>query len=227
MATTVPEPPKIKSPEEIDVRTSHGDGGWHDLPPSAASLHSVYDSSPASRTGVWVGLAAITMSFVAFTSAMIVREGASTDWQHFTLPSVLYFDTVILLASSVTLEFARKRVAAFVHGEQPDRSPSLRWLWTTLGLGLLFVAGQFAAWERLRAQGVYMATNPSSSFFYLFTALHALHVIGGLAGFSLVLWRISKPVPTLRVSTLSTVSYYWHYMSALWIYLLLLLWTRI
>ena len=76
-------------------------------------------------------------------------------------------------------------------------------------------------------QGVYMATNPSSSFFYLFTVLHALHVIGGLAGFSLVLWRISKPVPTLRVSTLSTVSYYWHYMSALWIYLLLLLWTRI
>ncbi len=227
MATTVPEPPKIKSPDEIDVRTSHGDGGWHDRPPSPGSLRSVYDSSPASRTGVWVGLAAITMSFVAFTSAMIVREGASTDWQHFALPSVLYFDTVILLASSVTLEFARKRVAAFVHGEQLDRSPSLLWLWTTLGLGLLFVAGQFVAWEELRSQGVYMATNPSSSFFYLFTVLHALHVIGGLAGFSLVLWRISKPVPTLRVSTLSTVSYYWHYMSALWIYLLLLLWTRI
>ncbi|MGA8876336.1 MAG: cytochrome c oxidase subunit 3 [Candidatus Korobacteraceae bacterium] len=225
MATTVHEPPKIKPTDEL--LTSHGAGGWHDPPPSPGSLRSVYDSSPASRTGVWVGLAAITMSFVAFTSAMIVREGASTDWQHFTLPSVLYFDTVILLASSVTLEFARKRVAAFVHGEQLDRSPSLLWLWTTLGLGLLFVAGQFVAWEHLRAQGVYMATNPSSSFFYLFTALHALHVIGGLGGFSLVLWRISKPVPTLRVSTLSTVSYYWHYMSVLWIYLLLLLWTRI
>jgi cytochrome c oxidase subunit 3 len=225
MATTVHEPPNIKSTDEI--LTSHGAGGWHDQPPSPGSRRSVYDSSPASRTGVWVALAAITMSFVAFTSAMIVREGASTDWQHFTLPSVLYFDTVILLASSVTLEFARKRVAALVHGEQVDRSPSLLWLWTTLGLGLLFVAGQFVAWEHLRAQGVYMATNPSSSFFYLFTALHALHVIGGLAGFSLVLWRISKPVPTLRVSTLSTVSYYWHYMSVLWIYLLLLLWTRI
>ena len=227
MATTVHEPPKLKSPKATDALTSQGNGGWQDKPPSPGNLRSVYDSSPASRTGVWVGLAAITMSFVAFTSAMIVREGASTDWKHFALPSVLYFNTLVLLASSVTLEFARKRVAAFVHGEQLERSPSLVWLWATLGLGLLFVAGQFVAWEQLRAQGVYMATNPSCSFFYLFTVLHVLHVLGGLAGFTLVLWRISKPVPTLHVSTLSTVSYYWHYMSALWIYLLLLLWTRI
>jgi len=219
MATTVHGPANLTSPDEIG-------GGWHDLPPSG-NLRSVYDSSPASRTGIWVGLAAITMTFVAFTSAMIVREGASTDWQHFTLPSVLYFNTLVLLASSVTLELARKRAAAFVHGVRFERSPSLHWLWMTMGLGLLFVAGQCVAWRQLRAGGLYLATNPSSSFFYLFTVLHALHVMGGLAGLAMVLWRISKPVPTLRVSTLSAVSYYWHYMSALWIYLLLLLWARI
>ena len=227
MATTVHEPPQIKPPDDFPPRPSDDGGGRQELPPSPARLPAIDDSSPASRTGIWVGLAAITMSFVAFTSAMIVREGASTDWQHFALPSVLYFNTLILLASSVTLEFARKRVAAFIHGEQIDRSPSLLWLWTTMALGLGFVAGQFVAWEQLRAEGVYMASNPSSSFFYLFTVLHAIHVFGGLAGFALVLWRFSKPVPTLRISTLSTVSYYWHYMSALWIYLLLLLWTRI
>ena len=101
------------------------------------------------------------------------------------------------------------------------------WLWLTLGLGLLFVGGQYLAWLQLKAEGWYLATNPSSSFFYLFTAMHGLHVLGGLAGLTLVIWRFSRPVSTLRLSTLSTVSYYWHFMDVLWIYLLLLLWARI
>ena len=167
------------------------------------------------------------MTFAAITSAMVVRQGSSMDWRHFTLPPVLYLDTVILLASSVTLELARKRVAAFARGVQPGRSLPLLWLWLTLGLGLLFVGGQYVAWLQLKAEGWYLATNPSSSFFYLFTAMHGLHVLGGLAGLTLVIWRFSRPVPTLRLSTLSTVSYYWHFMDVLWIYLLLLLWARI
>lgn len=213
MATTVHKDPAI-------------DGGWHDRPPSHGGRHAVHDSSPASRTGVWVGLVAITMTFVSLTSAMIVREGTSNDWRHFTLPPILYFNTLLLLGSSVTLELARKRAAAFVAGERSERSATLL-LWITMGLGWLFVVGQCLAWRQLRREGLYLATNPSSSFFYLFTVLHALHVVGGLAALAMVLWRISKAVPTLRVSTLSAVSYYWHYMSALWIYLLLLLWTGI
>ena len=222
MATTVHEPPKIES----RPTTSHG-GGWSDLPPAPGNLRAVEDSSPASRTGVWVGMAAITMTFAAFTSAMIVRQGASTDWRHFTLPRVLYLNTVLLLASSGALEVARRRVAAFTRGLQTVRSAPLLWLWLTMGLGLLFVAGQYVAWLQLRAEGVYLATNPSSSFFYLFTVLHVLHVLGGLTGLGVVIWRFSRPVSTLRVSTLSTVSYYWHFMGALWLYLLLLLWIRI
>ena len=222
MATTVHEPPKVESPH-----TSDDNGGRHDAPPVTGDLLAVDDSSPASRTGVWVGLAAITMSFVAFTSAMIVRQGSSNDWQHFTLPTVLYGDTLVLLASSLVLEVARKRIAAYVHGSLGSRWAGLRWLGLTLVLGLIFVAGQYSAWQQLRAQGLYLATNPSSSFFYLFTAAHALHVLGGLAGLVLVLWRFSRPIPRLRLSTLSTVSYYWHFMDGLWIYLLLLLWMRI
>ena len=226
MATTVHEPPKIKSPAE-SPRPLHDRGGSRQLPPSMGALRSVQDSSPASRTGVWVGLAAITMTFAAFTSAMIVRQGTSLDWLHFTLPPVLYFDTLVLLVSSATLEIARKRFAGFVAGAQPTRSGAALWLWLTLALGLIFVAGQYVAWRQLRAEGLYLATNPSSSFFYLFTALHALHVVGGLAGLTLVIARLSRAVPSLRVSTLSTVSYYWHFMDGLWIYLLLLLWMRI
>jgi cytochrome c oxidase subunit 3 len=172
-------------------------------------------------------MAAIVMTFAALTSAMIVRQGSAYDWQHFTLPSALYLDTAVLLASSLVLEMARKKFSAFVRGVKAERAAAQLYLWLTLGLGLLFVAGQYMVWLKLRSEGLYLATTPSSSFFYLFTVLHALHILGGLAGLTIVIWRLSKPLPTLRVSTLSTVSYYWHFMDVLWIYLLLLLWMRI
>jgi cytochrome c oxidase subunit III len=226
MATTVHEPPKIKPGRESGPRLSNNGGSGGPVS-GAGYLRSVGDSSPASRTGIWVGLAAITMTFAAFTSAMVVRQGSSTDWRHFALPSVLYLNTVVLLASSLALEIGRRRMTAFVRGKQASRSAAILWLWITMGLGLLFVAGQYVAWLHLKAEGLYLATNPSSSFFYLFTAIHALHVLGGLAGLLMVIWRFNKPVPTLQLSTLSTVSYYWHFMDVLWIYLLLLLWTRI
>jgi cytochrome c oxidase subunit III len=220
MATTVHEPPRINTDQP-----SSG-GGWGNLPGTRFQRH-VDDSSPASRTGVWVGLAGITMTFAAFTSAMIIRQGSAYDWQHFTLPSVLYFDTAVLLASSFTLELARKAVAGYVHGAPAVFSSARLYLWLTLALGALFLGGQYAAWLQLRSEGLYLATNPSSSFFYVFTVLHALHLLGGLAGLGLVVGRFSRSQPTLRISTLSTVSYYWHFMDVLWIYLLLLLWWRI
>jgi cytochrome c oxidase subunit 3 len=225
MATTVTEPPKT-SRNDRPEKASSGNGGWRNLTPAGGSLLAVGDSSPASRTGIWVGISAITMTFAAFTSAMVVRQ-ASLDWRHFALPPILYFNTALLFASSVTLEFARRRMAAFAGGKGAKRSLPLTWLYGTLALGLLFIAGQYAAWQQLKAEGLYLATNPSSSFFYLFTAAHALHVLGGLAGLALVIWRFSKRVPTLRLSTLDTVAYYWHFMDVLWVYLLLLLWMRL
>jgi cytochrome c oxidase subunit 3 len=92
-------------------------------------------------------------------------------------------------------------------------------------MGCLFVAGQYTAWLQLRAQGLYLASAPSSSFFYVFTVLHAFHILGGLAGLLLVITRLRRM--TLRRSTLDAASQYWHFMDALWLYLLFLLWTRI
>ena len=158
---------------------------------------------------------------------MLQHLARKRHWRHFALPPILYFNTALLFASSVTLEFARRRMAAFAGGQGAKRSLPLTWLYGTLALGLLFIAGQYVAWQQLKAEGLYLATNPSSSFFYLFTAAHALHVLGGLAGLALVIWRFSKRVPTLRLSTLDTVSYYWHFMDVLWVYLLLLLWMRL
>ncbi len=88
----------------------------------------------------------------------------------------------------------------------------------TLGLGLLFVVGQYVAWRQLSAQGLYLATNPSSSFFYVLTATHALHVLGGLLGLLYVIRKLNAMA--LRRSTLDTASRYWHFMDVLWVYLL-------
>ncbi len=225
MATTAHEPPKVKPGRSPEPGHS-GNGGFRNLVPNDGTLLTVQDyAPPPSRTGIWVAMAAIGMTFAAFTSALIVRQGAASDWHHLVLPRVLYLNTLVLLASSVTLEISRRRVAAFMGGPRPSYLNASRWLYVTLLLGVAFVVGQYAAWLQLRSQGLYLATNPNSSFFYLLTAVHALHVLGGLAGLTYVIRKLHRVV--LRRSTLDTFSYYWHFMGILWVYLLLLLWMKL
>lgn len=225
MATTVDKPADLQQRDDHLRRTADsGNGGRRDFVPADGSLRAVQDHSPAASTGIWVGLTAISMTFAALTSALVVRKGASTDWQHFTLPSVLYLDTCVLLGSSVTLEISRRHFARSLAGLRAGIVDSARWLYLTLLMGLVFVSGQYVAWLQLRHQGLYLSTNPSSSFFYVLTAAHALHVLGGLGGLVLVTYRLSRS--TLRRSTLDIASRYWHFMDVLWIYLFLLLWFK-
>ena len=224
MATTLPEPPQIekhRTPER-----SSGNGGWKNMVPSDGDLTVRIDySPPPSSTGIWVVLFAITMMFAAFTSALVVRKGAAIDWQSFRLPPILYFNTLVLVVSGVTLEIARRRVATFMGGLRTQVQSPARWLYITLGLGLLFVAGQYIAWSQLRAAGFYLATNPSSSFFYLLTVTHALHVLGGLGGLLYVIRKLHKSI--LRRDQLVSTARYWHFMGILWVYLLVLLWVKV
>src|SRR5580658_6206876 len=114
MATTVHEPPKIDL--DSSPRQGSGNGGRRNLAPADGELRRVKDSSPPpASTGIWVGLAAITMTFAAFTSALIVRQGTA-PLVHITLPPVLYLNSLVIVASSVTLEIARRRIAAFMGG---------------------------------------------------------------------------------------------------------------
>jgi len=224
MATTVHEPPKIEL-EHLPGQGS-GNGGWRNLVPAGGDLRRVKDHSPPpASTGIWVGLAAITMTFAAFTSALVVRQGSAPDWQHFTLPPILYLNTFVILASSVTLEVSRRRIAAFMGGVKDPAASPARWLYITLFLGMLFVAGQTFAWLQLRSQGFGLATNVSYSFFYVLTVAHALHLFGGLGGLVRVIGKLNKCV--LRRTTLDATSRYWHFMGVLWVYLLLLLWMKL
>jgi cytochrome c oxidase subunit 3 len=164
------------------------------------------------------------MTFAAFTSAMVVRQGSGNDWRHFSFPIILYFNTAALAASSVTLQTGRRRFAAVSQGVA-DAVSAIRALYGTLVLGCVFVFGQYAAWEQLRSEGLYLASAPSSSFFYVFTVLHALHVVGGVFGLFYVISKLHRGV--LRGNTLTAAAQYWHFMGLLWVYLLLLLRMRI
>jgi cytochrome c oxidase subunit III len=204
-----------------------------DVRSPSLSARTFVRSTPTSETGMWIVVAAISMSFAAYTSALIVRQGATSDWLHFQLPRVLYFNTLILLASSVTLDLARRRFVAI-----PDTlrlasddaravlSNGIYWLYVTAALGAIFVLGQALAWRNLAAEGLFLATNPSSSFFYVFTALHGMHLLGGLAGLSYVLRKLAKKNGSMQTCGFGAFSIYWHFMDILWVYLLLLLAMR-
>jgi cytochrome c oxidase subunit III len=186
-----------------------------------------------SETGVWIGIAAISMSFAAFTSAMIVRQGASTDWQRFHLPNILYLNTLILMASSVTLQMARNRLASVgeLLSSAPEKARKMfsdgnYWLYVTAALGGLFVLGQILAWRSLIQQGLFLATNPSCSFFYVFTALHGLHLLGGIGGLAYIIGKLAKTHGTAQTTGIGAMAVYWHFMDGLWVYLLFLLVTR-
>ena len=167
-------------------------------------------------TGMTVALGGILMFFMALVSAYIVRKGMPNSmWVPLAVPRILWLNTVILIASSFTL--ARSRSLFRVGNEAGFR---YWWGWTT-ALGVFFLIGQVIAWRQLVAAGIYLQSNPSSSFFYVFTAAHGLHLVGGVLALLSVAFR-----PTHRLTrgtATEVVSIYWHFMDGLWVFLFLLL----
>jgi cytochrome c oxidase subunit 3 len=174
------------------------------------------------RIGMWLALASVTMMFTSLSSAYIVRSSTSSDWVSLPMPRILILSTILILASSVTIELARRKLKAFL------TKAYAQWVIVTVVLGLAFLASQLFAWRQLAASGLYLSSNPHSSFFYLLTGAHAVHLAGGLFGLSF-LWLRSRRITTedavqkKRQASADAVAIYWHFMDALWIYLFLLL----
>lgn len=177
-------------------------------------------SSPTPRrysTAVAIGIVSILMFFMALASAFIILRRGSQVWVTVHLPRVLWANTLILLGSSFTLERARSRLSlADLAG--------FRRLWSlTTALGFLFVAGQLVAWRQLVAQGLYISSNQASSFFYIFTGAHAVHLLGGVAALLFVSFRNFERSQISLSTATEITSYYWHFMDGLWVFLLALL----
>ena len=217
MASTVLAPPKPES--------SEGSGGGHGPGGNGFGGDGGDDSLPVPRVsgrtyqlGMWFALTGIVMLFAAFTSAMVVRRGMSFDWVSIALPGVLWLNTGMLIVSSLTLEFSRRALS------QHAAENFFRWLAATVLLGLGFLGGQLVAWRELAARGVYLATNPSSSFYYVLTAAHAVHLAGGVAALGYVVLQARRMASgQKRTTALDVTAIYWHFMDVLWIYIFYLL----
>ncbi len=222
--------PGTTAPPDIEIIVEDIGGGGGGLPPSFGggdngdgggddgNRRRKWPASPKRcSTAIAIGLVSILMFFMALASAFIVLRRGSGVWVTVHLPLVVWPNTAVLLVSSFTLEAARRRLfLADLHGFRRF------WLFTTV-LGLLFVAGQLVAWRQLVAQGIYIASNQASSFFYIFTGAHAVHLLGGVCALLYVLARKFKETGVSRSTAAEVTSYYWHFMDGLWVFLLALL----
>jgi cytochrome c oxidase subunit III len=212
----------------------HGNGGNDSSPDYLHRLRR-------ARLGLIVAMVAVMMFFISFTSAMIVRKGVPSlntrtgemvlDWIAVNLPlRLLTFNTFLLLLSSVTMEFARRRAARqaalapvrSIPGVSLGRELNLPWLGVTIVLGLGFLVGQWFAWQVLQDRGFYVSGNASSSFVYLLTASHAVHLFGGLVALLYAASARKKPLEAQRI-IVDICAWYWHFMALLWIYIFALL----
>lgn len=170
-----------------------------------------------------IGLAAIlvtvAMLFTAFTSALVIRR-TGTDWVRIALPPIVWANTLVLLLSSVALE--RARAAA-----RRDLVPRIAdWLGVAAVLGVLFLAGQWIAWRELVAQGILLRSGPHPAFFYMLSAVHAAHVIGGLGALA---WTLNRARGGAYGAAwhvgLNHTAIYWHFVGGVWLWLLAVLST--
>ena len=176
-------------------------------------------SFPISKgqIGLWVLLTGIIMLFAGLSSAYIVLRGVPA-WQNIALPSLLWPNTAVLILSSVSLELSRRSV------RKNQLESMKRWLGVSAVLGLAFVGGQLAAWRQLVNAGVYLPSTLQSSFFYILTGLHGIHILGGIIALGLVLAKALKnQLNAFSHEPLRLCTTYWHVIDALWIYLFLLL----
>ena len=212
------------------------DGRGGDIPDYGARLRR-------ARLGLLCGIATVGMVFISLTSAYIFRRGLPTfegetnsyvrDWGSVDLPwSLLVINTAILVVSSVTMELARRKAArqaalapvASIPGISLGDEKNLPWLGITVVLGFAFLVGQGLAWGELHNRGFFMSTNPSSSFAFLLTVAHAVHLAGGMIA---LVWAsgaslLHRPLEARRIAV-DITAWYWHFMAVLWIYIFLLL----
>jgi cytochrome c oxidase subunit III len=198
------------------VAGSGGPLGPGDVPMDGDGGRPERSPREIARFGIWLMLGTMSMMFIGFTSSYMVRRAAG-DWRALPLPSMLWVNTLALLASSVVLEAARRSLKAW------DLPGAQRFLGLTGILGLAFAAGQFAAWRQLAAQGVFLSSHPHSSFFYMLTGVHLAHLAGGLVWFAVAYARLRRLAYAPGEDGLGLFATYWHFLGVLWAYLLLLL----
>ncbi|HEX8735704.1 MAG TPA: heme-copper oxidase subunit III [Pyrinomonadaceae bacterium] len=175
------------------------------------------------RVAMWFTLLVVVMTFGGLISAYIVLStNRDLEWKPFALPVQVWISTALIIASSIFYKIAQNNL-------NHDRQKAAKqWLLATTVLGGMFISSQILLWFLLARAGVYMQSNPYAGFFYILTAVHALHVLGGICALGYIVlraWRETGSEEELarRKTAATVVGWYWHFMDGLWLVLLLLL----
>ncbi len=213
MAGTLTAPKTPKTSDHGGKGPDFVDNGFGDYGSGGEAAHRI----ETAKLGIWIALGSLTMLFAAFTSAYIVRS-AGSDWVPLEVPPLLWVNTAVILLSSVVMEIARRAFVAW-------RPVAFRkWVLATAILGVLFITGQVVAWGQLAEQGIYLQSHPHSSFFYVLTGLHAVHVLAGVVALFYVLALATRYRLTPGESSSPGIcATYWHFVSAVWLYLMVVL----
>ena len=176
-----------------------------------------------AKVVTWFVLLVVLMTFGGLIGAyVVISTNKAAEWNPFDLPIQIWISTVLILISSITYHIAKKAI----DGDHQEKGR--KWLIVTTVLGSAFISSQLLAWLALVNRGLYMYGNPFAGFFYILTAVHALHVLGGIIALGSILLRswyeTSNPAElTHRRNLARSVGWYWHFLGALWIVLFLLL----
>ena len=178
-------------------------------------------TSSAPKVGLWVFLAVVSSLFGLFASAYMMRvggHGGLVSWQALDEPSVLWINTLVLVLASGAMQIARNRIDAddFTGGRSYFLAAGL--------LTVVFLAGQMFAWQQARASGNLGPGSPAYAFFVLLTAVHGLHLIGGLWVLGRTTARIFRGVEANNVVARSRIrlsvelcTTYWHWLLLVWL----------
>ncbi len=165
---------------------------------------------------LWIGLASLVMMFAAFTSAYVVRQAAG-NWLEFRIPNMFFYSTAVILASSLSLQ------ASYAAFKKNNTGAYKKLLLLAFVLGLTFLVMQYLGWQDLVSIGVELTGNPSGSFLYIISGVHAVHVLGGVGVLFVALmhaYGLSHKVTEKRKLRFELTLTYWHFVDFLWLYLI-------
>jgi cytochrome c oxidase subunit 3 len=193
--------------------------GWEDgQVETAASPPGV--TRRASLFGLYLLLVSSAVVFLALVAAFLMRRSGAADWVAIPKPRILWANTVLLVASSVCVEAARRQL------KHRKREAFNGWWTGATALGVLFLAGQGLAWQQLRAAGLFIASSPSAAFFYVLTATHAAHVIGAVAALIYVeVQAINFRLGPAKRTGIDVTAVFWHFLDVMWLCLMGLFYT--
>jgi len=196
--------------QSVNVQPWVAQAGARDVHPGALDR-------PAAKTALWVFLAVATSLFALFISAYAMRMHVG-DWKALSEPSLLWWNTGLLVVTSAAMQWA---VAA---ARRDDRAGTRNALFAAGMLTFAFLAGQLIAWRQLADAGHYLASNPANGFFFLLTAVHGVHVIGGLVAWGRTMAKLHAGVESGRLRlSVELCAIYWHFLLVVWAVLFALL----